>query len=139
LDSSCQSSIPNRISYLERLVNPLKWYNYGMGKSSAARLTREEFLEIIENYRNHGRDTAELEQALREAFPSTAGDGIPQVDEMVTELREKSPMTEGICCVCGAEGTLLSGVCETCFLPWATKIAEDRIARMRRNKQREKF
>jgi len=110
-----------------------------MGNSSTARLNREEFLEIIKNYRNHGRDTAELEQALREAFPSAAGDGIPRVDETVAELRKQSPVTEGACCLCGVEGKLLGGVCEKCFLPWATKIVEDKIARVRKNKQREKF
>jgi hypothetical protein len=124
---------------LERLVNPLKWYNVVMGKSNATRLTREEFLGIIENYRNHGRDTAELEKALQEAFPNTSQNDTPPMEEMVAELREKSPVTEGTCCVCGAKGILLSGVCETCFLPWALKVAEDNIARVRKSKQREKF
>jgi hypothetical protein len=105
-------------------------------KPSAARLTREDLLTVIENYRRHGRDTSELEQLLREAFPVTSGDEIPSVDEMVAELREKSPVTEGSCCLCGAAGTLLSGVCGTCFLPWATRIAEDSISRRKRNKRR---
>jgi len=103
------------------------------------RLTKEEVLGIIDNYRTHGRDTTELEKALQEAFPSIPENETFSVDEMIAELRKKSPVTEGSCCTCGTEGTLLNGVCETCFLSWATKVIEDNIAKIKRNKQREKF
>jgi hypothetical protein len=110
-----------------------------MSNSKADRLTREDVLIIIENYRRNGRDTTDLENFLREAFSGTSKNEIASVDQMVAELRKKSPMTQGSCSVCGAAGALLSGVCEICFLPWATKVAEDNIARVRKNKQREKF
>jgi len=110
-----------------------------MSDSKAGRVTREDVLVIIENYKKHGRDTTELENFLQEAFPGTSKDETASVDQMVAELREKSPVTEGNCCVCGSEGTLFSGVCETCFVPWATQVAEANIARVRKSKQREKF
>jgi hypothetical protein len=110
-----------------------------MSNSNATRLTKEEFLSIIENYRNHGRDTTELEKFLQEAFPETSKNETASVNQMVAELWKKSPVTQGKCSLCGAEGTLISDVCEKCFVPWATRVSEDSIARMRRNKQREKF
>jgi hypothetical protein len=103
-----------------------------------AQLTREDVMVIIENYRRHGRDIADLERFLQEAFPGISKGETPSVDKMVAELRKRSPVTEGSC-VCGAAGTLYSGVCETCFLPWATKVAEDNIARVRKNQQRGKL
>lgn len=110
---------------------------------NAARLTKEEFLAVIDNYRNNGRDTTELEKALQEAFPS-AVEHKPEmptmdVDARVTELRKQSLVTEGDCTICGANGSLLGGVCETCFLPWATKVARDNVAKEEKNKRREKF
>jgi hypothetical protein len=110
-----------------------------MSNSNTTRLTREEFLGIIDNYRNHGRDITELERALQEAFPGILKNDTTTVDARVAELRSQSSVTEGNCSVCGAKGTLLGGVCEACFLPWATKVAEDNIARVRKNKQREKL
>jgi len=110
-----------------------------MGNSNVTRLTKEEFLGIIDNYRKRGRDTTELEKTLEESFPSSQDHDITTIDEKVAELRKQSPVTEGNCCICGTKGTLFGGVCETCFLPWATKVAEDNIVRMKKNKQREKF
>src|SRR4030042_4514485 len=100
-----------------------------MRNPSATRLTREEFLGVIDNYRNHGRDTAALERSLREAFPGVPGNAISTLDERIAELRKQSPVTEGSCSVCGAAGTLYSGVCESCFLAWATKVAESNLIR----------
>jgi hypothetical protein len=110
-----------------------------MGNTKAGQLTREDVLVIIENYREQGRDTTELEAFLQNAFPGTSKSETPSVDHMVAELREKSPVTQGSCSICGADGSLLSGVCESCFLSWATKTAEDNIARVRKSKQREKL
>ncbi|MBW2632273.1 MAG: hypothetical protein JRC90_11070 [Deltaproteobacteria bacterium] len=53
------------------------------------------------------------------AIPGELG----ELEQLITEMREKSPVTEGKCAVCGAEGKLLSGVCETCFVPWAREAA----------------
>ena len=106
-----------------------------MSKSSAGQFTREDVLNIIDNYKKNGRDITELENFLREAFPGTSKNETASVDQMVAELRKKSPATQGNCSLCGAEGTLLSGVCETCFVPWVTRVAEDNIARMRKRKQ----
>jgi hypothetical protein len=110
-----------------------------MGTPNAARLTKEDFLTVIENYRRNGRDTTELEKAFQEAFPDSAKDETLTVEARVAELRSQSPVTEGTCYLCGAEGTLRGGVCETCFLPWATKVAEDNIARTKRNRRGEKL
>lgn len=110
-----------------------------MSSSKSSQVTREDVLVIIDNYKKNGRDTAELENFLREAFPGTSKSETPSVDQMVAELRKKSPATQGNCSICGAGGTLLSGVCETCFVPWATRVAEDNIARVRKNKQGGKF
>lgn len=110
-----------------------------MGNSKSTQVTREDVLVIIDNYRKQGQDTTELEQFLQEAFPSTSKNETPSADRMIAELRKKSPVTEGSCSTCGAEGTLLSGVCEICFLPWATKVAEDNIMKVKKNKQREKL
>lgn len=101
-----------------------------MRNPNATRLTREEFLQVIDNYRNNGRDTAELERALEEAFPSTVRGETPTVDAKIAELRKQSPVTEGDCSICGTRSTLLGGVCETCFLPWATKVAEDNMTKI---------
>ena len=110
---------------------------------NAAKLTKEEFLAIIDNYRNNGRDTTELEKTLEEAFPNTVEHKheIPtiDVDAKIAELRKQSSVTEGSCSICGAKGYLLGGVCETCFLPWATKVAKDNVAKEEKNKRREKF
>lgn len=110
-----------------------------MGNPNVTKLTKEDFLGIIDNYRKHGRDPTELEKALEESFPSSQDHDITTIDEKVAELRKQSPVTEGNCSICEAKGTLLGGVCETCFLPWATKVAEDNIAKTKKNKQREKF
>ena len=110
-----------------------------MKNPNATRLTKEEFLAVIANYRNNGRDTAELEKALQEAFPSVSEDKPLTIDAEIAKLREQSPVTVGNCSICGTMGTLLGGVCETCFLSWVTKVAEDNIAKIRENKRREKF
>jgi len=111
--------------------------------SNATRLTKEEFLAVIDNYRNTGRDTAELEKALQEAFPNTVEHkhetSAMDIAAKITELREQSPVTEGNCSICGTNGTLLGGVCEACFLPWATKVAEDNLSRTKKNKRGEKL
>lgn len=110
-----------------------------MSNAMAGQVTREDVLVIIDNYKKNGRDTTELENFLREAFPGTSKDETASVDQMVAELRKRSPVTQGICSICGAGGTLVSGVCEKCFLPWATNVVEANIARMRKNKQGGKF
>lgn len=108
-----------------------------MKNPNVTRLTKEEFLAVIDNYRNNGRDTTELEKALQEAFPSTPENKPLTVDAEIAKLREQSPVTEGDCSICGAKGPLLGDVCETCFLPWATKVAGDNIARAKKTKRRE--
>lgn len=50
-----------------------------------------------------------------------------ELERLVEEMRQKSPVTEGKCAVCGTEGKLLSGVCEACFLPWATDSAKSQM------------
>jgi hypothetical protein len=101
-------------------------------------ITREDVQTIIENYRRHGRDTTELETFLAEAFAGRSKTEIASVDQLVAELRKKSPITQGTCSLCEAQGTLVSGVCDACFLPWAMQTAEAKIARMTKDKQREK-
>lgn len=126
---------------ISREITETHGRQFVMTKPNVTRLTKEEFLAVIDNYRNHGRDTTELEKALQEAFPNTIEHKHETltIDEKIAELREQSPVTEGNCGICGTRGTLLGGVCETCFLPWATKVAEDNIAKIRKNKRREKF
>lgn len=93
-------------------------------------VTREDLLLIIDNYRRNGQDTAEIETFLRDTFLATSKNKIPGVQQMVTELQQKSAVTEGACSICGAVGGLLSGVCQACFLPWATKVAKDNLIRI---------
>jgi predicted amidophosphoribosyltransferase len=50
-----------------------------------------------------------------------------EVEKLVEEMKQKSPVTEGVCPKCGKEGKLLSGVCETCFIPWATEAARSQL------------
>lgn len=50
-----------------------------------------------------------------------------ELERLVEEMRQKSPVTEGECAVCGTKGKLLSGVCEACFLPWATEAAKSQM------------
>jgi hypothetical protein len=125
--------------YVKGILRKQAGYNLVMSDSKVSRITKEDVLVIIDNYKRNGRDTTELETFLREAFSGTSKDETPSIDQMVADLRKKSPMTEGKCSICGAAGTLLSGVCETCFLPWATKVAGNSIARVKKSKQREKF
>lgn len=105
--------------------------------TSKTRLTKEEFLTVIENYRRNGRDTAELEEAFREEFPDGPETEASTLGERIADLRSRSPVTEGACCLCGTEGSLHGGVCEKCFVPWATRVAENE-AGARKNKRGEK-
>jgi len=50
-----------------------------------------------------------------------------EVDKLVEEMRQQSPVTEGKCAKCGTEGKLLSGVCEACFITWAAEAARSRL------------
>jgi len=109
-----------------------------MSNSSPTRLTRDEFLVIINNYKMHGRDTTELEKALNETNPGSSFEEIPDFRARIEELRKQSPVTQGKCSICASEGTLRSGVCETCFESWAARIAEDNISRAKRDRERER-
>lgn len=104
---------------------------------SKTTLTKQEFEVIIKNYKDQGRDTTDLEQVLNDTFPSTRkneGSKDMFLSQKVAELREASPVTQGQCPLCNREGRLISGVCETCFEPWATKVASDALTRATRIK-----
>jgi hypothetical protein len=50
-----------------------------------------------------------------------------EVDQLVKEMRQKAEVSTGKCAKCGAEGKLLSGVCEACFIPWADEAARSQL------------
>jgi hypothetical protein len=110
-----------------------------MSNSKTDHVTKDDVLIIIENYRKHGRDTTELENFLQDAFSHNSSNAIVSVNQVIIWLKKNSPVTQGTCSLCGVEGRLLNGVCETCFLPWATKVAQDNVARVKKNRQREKL
>lgn len=94
-------------------------------------LTREEFEVVINNYRNQGLDTRELEMALETAYPMRGNPRMQlplprraKTGPTLDELKQQAVITKGNCSICGKSGRLYSGTCEECFNSWASSIAE---------------
>lgn len=79
------------------------------------KLTQEEFQLIINNYRNNGLDTTELEQARDEAFSHS-----------------RSPLPVQICSKCHRETKqIIGGLCPDCYRDKLDIIGLKRLERQR--------
>ena len=89
------------------------------------KFTEQDLQVVIDNYRQAGRDVSDIEKLRDEVFHtrSPATVDATQLQERIDQLREQATKSEGCCCICGESGKLLDGVCEPCFMQWATKVA----------------
>lgn len=50
-----------------------------------------------------------------------------ELEKIVEEMRQKAEVSTGQCAVCQKEAKLFSGVCDTCFIPWAAEAARSQL------------
>ena len=96
-----------------------------MGNS--VHLTENELKQMVERLREDSADPDVVKQLDRFAAETeTSGKTKPDLECEVDELRRQSPMSEGKCLICGSEGALVSGVCDSCFRSWSLSVVRSK-------------
>jgi len=97
--------------------------------SNIVRLTENEFRGMVEKIRNGSVDpdvVKQLEDFATETDINIHSKAEPDMEYELDELRRQSPISEGECPICGNGGTLISGVCDSCFKTWASSVVREK-------------